>query len=159
MDAQQWQTPTIDGYGKVIYFKNAALQPDVNAEYKILFKITSTTDMEGVNNSLWHIARQINMLTIAGVPKNKIDIAAVVSGGATIVALNNDAYKKVKKSNNPNLDLEKKLKDFGVKLYVCGQAVAGLGMDEKSVNDNFIFTLSGLTDIPILQKQGYQLMD
>lgn len=156
--AQTWETPAIQGYGKVKYFKNAALQPDITKEYKILFHVTSSLETEGVNNQLWHIARQINVLSIAGVPNKNIKIAAVISGGATSIALNNEEYKRLNNKDNPNLDLEKKLNDFGVKLYVCGQAIASLGVNENNINEYNIFTLSGLSDIPILQQQGYILM-
>ena len=37
---QEWVTPVINGYGKIKYSKNVAVQPDNNLEYKgILFLI------------------------------------------------------------------------------------------------------------------------
>lgn len=38
--AQEWQTPVIDGYGRIKDFKDAAEQPDTSATYKILYHIS-----------------------------------------------------------------------------------------------------------------------
>ena len=39
--AQEWVTPVIDGYGKIKYSKDVAVQPDTNLAYKIVYKITT----------------------------------------------------------------------------------------------------------------------
>lgn len=157
--AQEWQTPVIDGYGKVKYFKDAAGQPDKNEVYKILYHITSDVEREGVNKGLWHIARQVNLFGAAGVPAENVKIVALISGSSTDIVLNNKAYKKKHLTVNPNLELMKKLTDYGVKIEVCGQAAAGKHIDpETDLNEYTDFTLSALMAIPIYQNKGYHLM-
>ena len=41
INAQDWQTPVIQGYGEVKYFDKAAVQPNPKSEYKLLFDIKS----------------------------------------------------------------------------------------------------------------------
>ena len=41
LSAQNWVTPVIDGYGKIKYSKNVAVQPDKDLEYNIVYKITT----------------------------------------------------------------------------------------------------------------------
>ena len=159
MNAQQWETPIIKGYGKIKDFKDASLQPDKHKEYKILFHITSDKEKEGVNASLWHIARQINLLGVSGVPKMNVKIVAVISGPATPIVLSDTAYKKKFSKSNPNLDLMKKLTDYGVKIEVCGQAAAENDIDPyKELNSYTELTLSALIDIPTYQMRGYSVM-
>ncbi len=159
MNAQQWETPIINSYGKIKDFKDASLQPDKNKEYKILFHITSDKEKEGVNASLWHIARQINLFGASGVPKHNVNIVAVVSGPATPLVLSDAGYKKKFNKSNPNLDLMKKLTDYGVKIEVCGQAAAENDIDPyKELNSYTELTLSALIDIPTYQMRGYSVM-
>ena len=67
--AQEWQTPVIEGYGEVKYFENAAVQPDPSLEYHLLYDIKSDATKDGVNKGLWVMARTLNLLHVAGVPK------------------------------------------------------------------------------------------
>jgi len=159
MNAQEWQTPIINGYGKIKDYKDASLQPDKHKEYKILFHITSDKEKEGVNAALWHIARQINLLGVSGVPKQNVNIVAVISGPATPMVLSDAAYKKKFSKTNPNLDLMQKLTDYGVQIEVCGQAAAENDIDPyKELNAYTQLTLSALIDIPTYQMRGYSVM-
>lgn len=159
MNAQEWETPIIKGYGKIKDYKDAAVQPDKNLDYKILFHITSDKEKEGVNASLWHIARQINLLGASGVPKKHVKIVAVISGPATPIVLSNSDYNSRFGKDNPNLDLMKKLTDYGVKIEVCGQAAAENNIDPyKQLNPYTELTLSALIDIPTYQMKGYTVM-
>ena len=47
--SQDWVTPVINGYGKIKYSKNIAVQPDTNLQYKAVYKITKTEKREGIN--------------------------------------------------------------------------------------------------------------
>ncbi|HEA30243.1 MAG TPA: hypothetical protein ENH91_09650, partial [Leeuwenhoekiella sp.] len=153
--AQEWQTPVIDGYGKVKYFKDAGIQPEKDKEYKILYHLTSKNEKEGVNAGLWHIARQVNLFGVTGVPSQNVKIVAVISGPDTDIVMSDDAYMKRYQKKNPNLDLMKKLTDYGVKIEVCGQAAAEHNIDPYSeLNKYTDFTLSALIDIPTYQMQG-----
>lgn len=157
--SQEWQTPIIEGYGKIKDYKDAALQPDKNMVYKILYHITTDKEKDGINVDLWHIARQINLLGVSGVPKENVRIVAVISGPATKIVLSDESYQKRFKNKNPNTDIIKKLSGYGVDIEICGQALAEHEMDHTTeVNKNVKFTLSALIDIPTYQMKGYSVM-
>lgn len=159
MNAQDWKTPTIEGYGRIVSYEGVAIQPDPATEYKMLFHITKSKEREGVNVSLWKMARTINLLENSGVPKKNIQLAAVISGPATPIALSKDAYLQQMEKSNPNLDLIDKLVEYGVTIHLCGQAAAKKKIDPKTdLNPQVKLTLSALIDIPTYQMQGYTII-
>lgn len=159
MNAQDWKTPIIEGYGRIAEFENVAIKPDSTKEYKLFFHITSDVEREGVNTSLWKIARVINLLENGGVPKQNIQVGAVISGPASPIVLSEAAHLKIMHKSNPNLDLMKKLSDYGVEIHFCGQAAAERGIDPHSeLNPYTKLTLSALIDIPMYEMQGYVIL-
>lgn len=159
MSAQEWKTPTIDGYGRIKDYKDAVIHPDKNSEYKVFFNITTSTEREGVNVSLWKIARLINLLESAGVQKKDIHIAAAISGPATPIVLTESAYLDKMKKTNPNLDLMKKLTEYGVQIHLCGQAAGEQNVNpETELNPYTTLTLSALIDILHYDQLGYTVM-
>lgn len=153
-----WKTPLIKEYGSIKYYKNAAIQPDKNLDYKVVFKITSDKMKDGVNNKLWHMARLMNLLYAGGVKKDHIHIVGIVAGKATFVVLNDQSYKKRFRTNNPNIDLLKKLTEHGVKIYVCDQALEEHHIDQKKEVSKYIIpSLSGIVDLTTFQLKGYAL--
>lgn len=159
MNAQDWKTPTIEGYGRIADFENVAVKPDPTEDYKLLFHITSDKEREGVNASLWKMARLVNLLENGGVPHKNIHIVGVISGPATPITLTEKAYLKRMQKPNPNLNLMKKLTDYGVIIHLCGQAAAEQEINpETDLNPYTKLTLSALIDIPTYQMQGYVVM-
>lgn len=159
MNAQEWKTPVIEGYGRIADFENVAIKPDPSKEYKLLFHITSDKEREGVNASLWKMARTINLLENGGVPIKNIHVVGVISGPATPVTLSEKEYFKKTQKSNPNLDLMKKLTDYGAAIHLCGQAAAENSIDPKTeLNPYSKLTLSALIDIPTYQMEGYVVM-
>ncbi len=157
--AQEWQTPVIEGYGKVKNLKEAAEQPLKDKEYKILYHVTSAKEKEGVNATLWHIARQINLFGATDTPAEHVKIVAVISGPATDIVMNNKAFFKKKGKQNPNLDLMQKLKEYGVKIDVCGQATSEHHINTATELSEYVnLALSALIDIPNYQMKGYNVM-
>ncbi|MDO4635805.1 MAG: DsrE family protein [Streptococcus sp.] len=155
MCKDKFESPVISGYGEVVYFKDAYLQPDKDKEYKAIFSIEDNLDPNTVNEHLLHVSLLMNILSVSGVDKDKIKVAIVVSGKGTDISLNNKLYNKLYGIDNPNLDVEKKLYENGVKIYVCGQSIAQLGLDEENLNEFSLFSLSALTDLLILEQKGY----
>lgn len=157
--AQEWTNPVIKNYGKIKYYKDVAMQPDRHMDYKIVFNITTDKEIDGVNAGLWKMARTINLLRAGGVKERNIHLVGVIHGGATPTVLTDEAYQKTKGRPNPNLDILKVLKEHGVQLHVCGQAVAKANIDpDTEINKYITFSLSALIDIPTFQLKGYALM-
>ena len=156
MKAQDWKTPIIEGYGKIVHYEDAQDPPDSTKIYKVLFHIKDGKEREGVNEGLWKIARLINLMGDHGVPKENLHIVAVISGTATPLVLTDIAHQNREERSNPNLDLLEKLKSHNVKLLVCGQALAKHTINPKTEMNKYIaITTSALTAIPIFQMEGF----
>ena len=156
--AQEWSNPRIEGYGKIHYDKNLSFQPDVKKTYKLVFNIDNDAEKTGVNIRLWKIARELNLLKAAGVPDKNVQIAAVVHGKAIAVSLTDKAYEKRYQKKNPNTELVKALDNAGVKLYLCGQTVAGMKIEQDELNPAWEVTISALLTLPILESEGYLIV-
>ena len=158
-DTAKWITPEISGYGKITYDPNLALIPQTDKNYKVIFKITKANEKEGVNSQLWHIARLVNLLSVSGVKKKNMYIVAVISGDATPVVLNDVAYKNLYKKSNPNMQLINSLKDAGVELYVCSQALSERHFNyQQDINKKITVSLSALTTLIYFQQLEYSLI-
>lgn len=156
----QWKDPVIKGYGKEHYLPDAAVQPDTSLTYKVIFSITLNEDYTKPNRGLVHMARLINLLRDSGMPPEKIDIVAMITGPATPVALSDSTYHRIFKTDNPNTRLLEELNQDGeATLFVCGQAVTGAGYDEHYLNPNVEMALSALVTIPTYEMKGYALMN
>ncbi|MEB8328693.1 DsrE family protein [Flavobacteriaceae bacterium KMM 6897] len=158
LKAQEWVTPVIEGYGKIKYFKTAAVQPDSTLTYKLVFDIKDGKEMEGVNVGLFKIARTLNMLGVAGIASKNINIVAAIHGEATFLVLNEEKYQKKYGKSNPNLQLLEVLKQHGVELYVCSQATSARDIQEIDMNEYVQSALSAISVLANYQLRGYALM-
>lgn len=158
MNAQQWITPVIEGYGKIKYSKDVAVQPDTNLEYKMVYKITTSETREGINKGLNGIAHAINMLGCANIFSDAVKIVATIQGPATTIVLTDSAYQKKFGKKNPNTEVIKLLSNYGVKLFVCSQATAYKKIDNSQINQNITEALSGSSVLINYQLNGYALM-
>ena len=158
LGAQEWLTPVINGYGKIKYSKNVAVQPDNDLEYKLVYKITTDQKREGINRGLNGIAHAINMLGCVNIPKENIKIVATIQGPATTIVLKDAEYKKRFGEENPNSEVIKLLSNYGVELFVCSQATAYRKIPASSINENISEALSGSSVIANYQLKGYALM-
>ncbi|MGH7224445.1 MAG: DsrE family protein, partial [Gemmataceae bacterium] len=138
-----WQTPAIAGVGRVHPLPKAALQPDAHATYKIVFNLTKAArNNSSVNPGLEHVARAINAFASAGVHLDHLKFAVVIHGSATPMVMNNAAYQRKTGAANPDLALMDKLRAAGVKIYVCGQAVADFHIAYADVAPQVTVSLS-----------------
>jgi|SRR5699024_32312 len=157
--AQKWVTPVIDGYGKIKYYEDTALQPEKDMEYKVAFDLASDNKKDGVNKGLWKMARFLNLLGAAGVPHSNISLVGVIHGAATPLILKDSIYREKTGKANPNLDLLEKLTAHGAEFYVCNQAAAERNIDPSHDLNKYIQqSLSALIDFPVLKQKGYTIM-
>jgi len=151
-----WQYPAIEGYGRVHPRPNSAEQPDPQKTYKVVFNVTKPSKDKGQPNpGLDHVARAVNVFASAGVPLDHLKFVAVIHGPATMSVLNGDQYKKQFGGANPNLELIGKLREAGVKVEVCGQAVSDNEYQDDWINPDVTITLSALSDLAIYGNRGY----
>lgn len=152
-----WQHPVIKDYGGAIALPKADLQPDKSATYKVVFNLTKDEHGNKVNSGLDHVARAVNVLALAGVPQDHLRFVVVVHGAATVIIANNSEYRKFFHRDNPNLRIINELTAAGVKIVVCGQALAESNIPHDAVYPKVHLSLSALSDLIILQHEGYSL--
>lgn len=151
----QWVYPTIQGFGKIVSLPDAAMQPSKDTDYKVMFNMTGGGDADKVNPSLDRVARAVNLFTSAGVPLSHLHFVVVIHGPATPSVLDDAHYREKFKMDNPNTKLIAELTKTGVKVVVCGQALAHQNFPHDWVNPQVEITLAAITDIIMLEQQGY----
>jgi intracellular sulfur oxidation DsrE/DsrF family protein len=153
----RWVNPTITDYGAVVSLPQTGMQPSKDIDYKVVFNVTMGGEGEKVNPGLERVARAVNIFTSAGVPASHLHFIAVVHGPATPSVLDHEHYKQKFNVDNPNLKLINQLTKAGVKVVVCGQALAHNKFPHDWVNREVEVTLSAISDVIILEQQGYVL--
>ena len=153
----EWTYPTIQGFGKVVALPDATMQPSKDADYKVVFNLTAGGDADKVNPFLDRVARAVNLFTSTGVPLSHLHFVVVVHGPATPLTLDNEHYREKFRVDNPNVKLIGELAKAGVKVEVCGQALAHQSFPQNWVNPQVEITLAAITDIVMLEQQGYIL--
>lgn len=152
----EWISPAIQGYGQMVPLPNAAVQPDKNRTYKMVFLIEKAADdPKDVSDGVDHLARLYNMFQSLGVPLKNLKVVAVFTGPATYDVLNNDVYRAKYKQDNPNLKALQELKEAGAELYVCGQAMHFFKFDEKQLSPDVKLATSALVVLTVYENQGY----
>jgi intracellular sulfur oxidation DsrE/DsrF family protein len=152
-----WVNPVIKDFGAVVSLPDAGMQPSKDVDYKVVFNITVSGGNDKVNPSLDRVARTVNVFASAGVPVSRLHFIAVVHGPATPAVLDNEHYREKFSVDNPNVKLISALQSAGVKVVVCGQALAHNKFPQEWVNKDVETTLSALSDVIILEQQGYVL--
>jgi intracellular sulfur oxidation DsrE/DsrF family protein len=154
--AQQRVFPVIKGYGGARLLPDAAMQPRKDLEYKVVFNITQAGGKpDSVSAGLERLAGFINLYAGAGVPLRNTKLVAVLSGPATAAVLDDEHYRARFGVANPNLGLINQLTKAGVKLYVCGQALAGMHLDPSWVNPEITRALTAGVVVLTYEMQGY----
>lgn len=156
----EWVYPVIKGYGGAHPLPHAAVQPDRNATYKAFFYVTWGSDKPSdVNPGLVHVARAVNVMVEAGVPLSHLHYVALIHEQAIPAVLKNPYYHLREETDNPNLRLLHELHEAGVKLLVCGQALAGAQIEHSWVDPDVEVSLSALSDQIIYGNRGYAFVD
>ncbi len=154
--SQNWQHPRIPDYGGIVAIPDAALMPDASRAHRIVFDLASAKTRDGVNEGLWYLARLRNLLELAGVPADSIQLVGVLHGGATDLSLSDASSQTRSGAPNPNLPLMRALAMAGTTFYLCGQSAAANGIDiATDLNDVTTPALSAMTTLIALKEVGY----
>ena len=155
------QTPSnlvIKDYGTISDILDV-VDPDPSVDYKIVIDLKAASpDPNKLNPGLNNIARMLNLHAAGGISQDKVNVVAAIHGAATYTVLDDNGYQLKYGIDNPNLDLIKKLKAAGVKLFVCGQSLVARNKGFDNVNPNIEIALSMLTVVTEHQQKGYGLL-
>lgn len=153
------QKPVIDGFGGAWFLPDAALRFDPALEYKVVFSVMQGPSEEGrVNPGLERVARFLNLYAADVGTAGRLDVVAVVAGAATRAMLSDDAHRHLHACGNPNTPLLNQLAAQGVRLYVCGQALAERGLGPEASHPQVGIALSAMTAVADCQLRGYALL-
>ena len=153
-DAPEFIYPRVAEQGKVVRLPDAVDQPRDGS--KICVDITAGGPAEKVNSSIEKVARFVNIYAGAGRKPADVRITVILHGSATLTALSTQAYaEKFQLDRNPNLPLFRKLKEAGVELLVCGQAIRHQKISPDDIADEVSVAVSALTVNVNRQMDGY----
>lgn len=157
-----FEHPVIKDHGGIVALPDAAQQPKKNSQ--VVLDITSDDRSGGVIKGLDRAALILNQYTDSKAgTSDGFKMAIILHGPATVAALSQDAYarhaqpymKDKGKTSNPDLELIAKLKNAGVQIYVCGQALAHHGFATTEVAPEVKVAVSAATVNINLQMDGY----
>jgi intracellular sulfur oxidation DsrE/DsrF family protein len=155
----QKKYPFIKSGGSMFDVPEAEPIADKQMKYKVLYEISKGADKpDTINATLDKLARLVNLHLSAGIPKQNLDVVAVVHFLGTPLILSDEAYKKKYGVNNPNTALINELTANGVKIYICGQSLYMRKMEKEPRNPNIKVTLSAMLLMTTLQSKGYAMV-
>ena len=149
--------PLVEKYGGVLPRPQAAEQPRAGA--KVVMDITTDAKPADVNKGLDRVARLLNLYGAAGMKAADVKITVVLHGEATKSVLKNADYqRRFETAANPNLPLLDLLRQAGVEVLVCGQALNNKGIADNEIADGIEIALSAMTVLVNKQADGCSLV-
>lgn len=146
--------PIISQFGGVVARPSASEQPRAGA--KVVFDVTTAAKPDEVNKGLERAARLLNLYGTAGLTAKDVTISLVLHGEATGCALKDAAYgERFGTEHNPNLKLIQALRQAGVEISVCGQALINKNYADHEVANEIPIAASALTLVINKQAAGY----
>ncbi len=152
--------PVFTEYGAVAKV-DSDLPVDAATHFKVVYNVHEGAKPGEILRSLDTAARFINMNVAAGVPEANIEVALVVHGPAGWDLVNDRAYAAHaagKAETNANAKLVGQLLAHGVKIYLCGQSAAAMGIAKADLLPGVKMALSAMDAMALLQQQGYVLL-
>ncbi len=143
-----------------VYKPTGAVEmPATSGVHRLVIDATSDeTSSTGVNRHLESAARTLNLYALAGVANDNVKVAVVIRDKATPLALSGDIFRRKFGRSNRDAALIDDLKNAGVEIFVCGQALTQQGFEAGDVQKNLTVSLSAITALVDLQGKGYALI-
>lgn len=105
------------------------------------------------------MARTVNVMADSGVPLSEPHCAALIHEKAALAVLRNRHYHLLKGTDNPNLVLLHELRNAGVWLLVCAQALTAMKARQSWIDPDVKVSLSAGSDEIIYGNRDYTLVD
>ena len=144
----------------VIPIENPAIPYDPTLDYKVAIDLYGKVkDSTAIHPVILEVARTYNLGIANGVPSDKLKLVGVVHGGLNEVIFTDEEYQKKYGISNPNLPAIQKLKDAGVKFYVCGQSMAFWNISKEQITPLVPQVTSAKYTFITLDQQGYSYLN
>ena len=163
LSAQRLNAPGMTQSGPIIQSAGPSVEvesptfriPDGHV-FKAVYLIDKA-DTTAVNQQLTTIARFLNLHVRNGVPKERLQAAAVVHGTGWMSLLSDSAYgARFGGRTNPSKRLVEELLANGVQLVFCGQTAAFRGVKREELLPGVLLATSAMTALNVFQTQGYR---
>ncbi len=141
--------PLIEGQGPNAEVPGMTPLPK-RARLKVAFDVGKGAKEGEANPTLVSAARFMNMHARAGMAPERLAAAVVVHGGAVA-----DVVREA--AGGPNAPLIDALMKNNVRVIVCGQSAAALGVGVEDLSPGVEMALSAMTAHALLQQDGYTL--
>ena len=153
-------SPRIAGYGAIAPLTGAETRAEPGLRYRLVFSVTkAAATPDKVNPSLDKVARLLNLLDRDDIRPVPGDIVVIVQGAATPIVTSSTVYAaRTKAASNPNLELIAKLRQAGVILAVCSQALDANRISSRTLAPGVRIDLSAMTTLAALQLRGWALI-
>ena len=135
---------------------------DASLKYKLVISLTTVAEgdkINDINRGLAEVGRIINLHLAAGVPKENLDVVIVTHSKALLALLNNQAFKKQFKVDNPNIAIINELESTGAKFVACGQAMGFLEIKNSDLLPTVKVALAAKVALSTYQLKGYTLFE
>lgn len=149
--------PRFKGAGAVYRIDGAAAVDPIQS-HKLVLDVTAAGPNDKIHSGLEHAARALNLYSLANVPEDKVSVAVVIHSKATPIVLSDAAYRLAFDMPNPNSELLRRLKEAGVDIRICGQALRRHGFHGGDVASSVNLDLSAMTALVELHNKGYALI-
>ncbi|MFZ5972993.1 MAG: DsrE family protein [Bacteroidota bacterium] len=157
--AQSPQNPVIKSAGTIHDIPYATVKPDPSLDYNIVIDVATGPDKpDQPNPSLDNVARLINLHVVGGLPAEQLHVVLAIHNTSAFAVMNNEAYQRKFKTNNPNLKLLQELHQAGVRLTVCGQSLVKRDIDPQQLVPGVEVATSMLTTVTTYQLKGYAVL-
>lgn len=163
VEAAEWPAPKApvvpeaDGY---VAIPGAAFTPAKGNVYRALFDATAAAKSpEAILPAVNNAGSELNAFAVAGVPKNDVRFVIVFHGAAVDGILDDAHYRAKFGIANPNANALAAMKKYGVKLYVCGQHLAGAHIDPATLSKDVTVASDALIVSMAYQNQGYAVFN
>jgi intracellular sulfur oxidation DsrE/DsrF family protein len=150
----------IAGYGKIAPLTGYEGRADPAVRYRVIFNVTKAAPSPDMANpALDKVARLLNLLARDRIYPAKGDVVVVIHGAATPIVANSGLYAaKTNVAINPNLTLIRELREAGVTIAVCSQALHGQQIKPGDVATGVRIDLSAMTTLVALQARGWAIL-
>ena len=150
--------PIIKSGGPAYAVPSPTFEVSADTEFRVVFEVVEGSQRpERAAPGFGSMARFLNMHGAAGVPVERLHVAAVVHGTAGKALLSDDAYREEFGTANPNAAMIRELTEAGARIVLCGQTAAARGIDTDRLLPGVQVSLSAMTALFVLQEEGYRV--